>query len=78
MTTLPDAIRSAATGQGLTLEAFRKKAGLSNGRFYEILSGIPPKKIDAIQKLEAAGVEMPKPDAKPTARRKGGRSSKAA
>lgn len=56
---LPQAIRRAAKKQGLTIEALRKKSGLSNGRFYELLSGVPPKKLDAIVKLRSAGVRIP-------------------
>lgn len=59
MEKLPKAIREAARRQGLTIEALRKKTGLSNGRFYELLSGVQPKKIDALEKLRKAGVRIP-------------------
>lgn len=57
---LPNAIRRAAKRQGLTIEALREKAGLSNGRFYELLKGDKPKKLDAIAKLKQAGVRVPR------------------
>jgi transcriptional regulator with XRE-family HTH domain len=56
---LAKAIRDAAKKKGVTLEALREEAGISNGRFYELLAGAPPKKLDAIRKLEAAGVQIP-------------------
>lgn len=57
---LAQAIRQAAKDQGVTLEALREKAGISNGRFYGLVAGQTPKKLDAIKKLKAAGVSIPK------------------
>lgn len=64
MEQLPKAIRKAAEDQGLTIEQLREKSGLSNGRFYELLKGLPPKKLDALEKLRVAGVVIPSSKAK--------------
>lgn len=58
MTDLAKAIRRAAETQGIGVEALRRKARLSNGRFYRLLGGQRPKKLDAIEKLRRAGVEV--------------------
>jgi len=49
----------AAKKQKLTLEELRVKTGLSNGTFYNVLAGKPPRVLRTLEKLKAAGVSLP-------------------
>lgn len=53
---IPEAIRTVAQREGLTLEALRKKGRFANGTFYNLLAGRAPRVVRTLEKLKAIGV----------------------
>jgi hypothetical protein len=58
--TIAENIRAAAKREGLGVEQFRQRYEFSNGTFYDLLEGKPPRTLKVLQQLRRAGVSIPR------------------